>query len=256
MAFCMPCNRVFKDDGALSMHLQSNRTHQEPAVVSIQKCVRCDLDFNGPGELALHVLVSERHFVCMECVADGEWQDFLTKRALKNHAWAKHRVDAGRGDGEKSDEKKKNSKGKKKGKAKETTPSVTAERETPLDEFFTSFAGFKYDPRLSPEASWKLLQAFKGWENRSKLYGPKSDAWAQYQKALVREVEMWFGDETDLTAWRTLCKAVGCFDPPDDIRKCKAVCFSVFHCEIALNKMRRLIYRDRFSETRTSILLI
>ncbi|KAL7799951.1 hypothetical protein V8C37DRAFT_366123 [Trichoderma ceciliae] len=232
MAFCTPCNRVFKDDEALSMHLQGSRAHQEPTLttaplVFIWKCVRCDLDFGSRDELRLHILVSERHFVCGECVGDGEWLDFLTERALKSHFGGRHRMDAMglRAEGvEKSDESndgvrmKKDKKDKKK---RDRACSTSTRQETPLDRFFTSFAGFPYDPHLSPEASLKLLEQDQGWESRK--HGPAKDAWKRYQRALVKEVEMWFGDEDDLTAWWTLCKAVGHCDPPEDVRMCKAI---------------------------------
>ncbi|UKZ83817.1 hypothetical protein TrVFT333_011630 [Trichoderma virens FT-333] len=182
---------------------------------STWKCVRCDTDFDSQEDLRLHILSSERHFACMECMEAGEWQDFLTRRALKSHIWGKHRQGAKQGV-EKPNNTKRNT------KEENTVP--TGVRDTPLDGFFTSFAGFAYDPHRSPEASWKTLRKFKAWRNGPGLRSPEEDdAWAQYQRALVREVEMWFGDETDLTAWRTLCKAVGKVDPPYDIRKCKGI---------------------------------
>ncbi|KAL7942831.1 hypothetical protein V8C42DRAFT_140582 [Trichoderma barbatum] len=223
MALCESCNRVFKDDAALSMHLQHSKVHQDPAMttpVSTWKCVRCDKDFLSQEELRLHILDSEQHYACMECIENGKWQDFLTNRALQSHIRGKHRLGA-RQASEKSDETEKNNqketkkKKNKKGKEKATT----AVRETPLDGFFTSFAGFAHDPYVSPEASWRALAEFKGWETKEK----SRTAWKRYQRALVKEVEMWFGNETDLTAWRTLCKAVGQVDPPNDIRKCKGI---------------------------------
>ncbi|KAL7782107.1 hypothetical protein V8C43DRAFT_214290 [Trichoderma afarasin] len=219
MAFCSPCNRVFKNDAALAMHLRDSKAHDsdpDPATTMEEdswKCVRCETEFDSQEGLTMHVLSSEKHFACMTCLEDGQWEDFLTKRALKSHMWGKHKHDSVQA-GEQS--KKKNTKGK--GKAEV--------RETPLDGFFTSFAGFVYDPHLSPEASWKKLRRFQGWKGLSPD-GRRSDeenhAWGRYQGALVREVEMWFGDEKDLTAWRTLCKAVGEVDPPDEIRECKKI---------------------------------
>ncbi|KAL6788582.1 hypothetical protein J3E68DRAFT_122799 [Trichoderma sp. SZMC 28012] len=218
MAFCSPCNRVFKNDAALSMHLRDNKAHDsdpdpDPAATMEQeedvwKCVRCETEFDSQGGLTTHVLSSEKHFACMTCLEDGQWEDFLTKRALKSHMWGKHK--------QKIDELKKDTKGK--GKAEV--------RETPLDGFFTSFMGFVYDPHLSPEASWKKLRRFQGWKGLPPNGGRSDEenhAWGRYQGALVREVEMWFGDEKDLTAWRTLCKAVGEVDPPDEIRECKKI---------------------------------
>lgn len=221
MAFCSPCNRVFKNDAALSMHLRDSKAHTSESAATTEeeedawKCVRCETDFESWEELRMHVLLSEKHFACMECLENGQWEDFLTKRALKSHVWGKHKHDSG------SQSKKKDTKGKGKGKGKVEV------RETPLDGFFTSFTGFVYDPHLSPEASWKKLRRFQGWKGLppdGRRSEEENDAWGRYQRALVREVEMWFGDEKDLTAWWTLCRAVGEVDPPDEIRECKKVC--------------------------------
>ncbi|PNP56124.1 hypothetical protein THARTR1_03649 [Trichoderma harzianum] len=212
MAFCSTCNRAFKDDAALSMHLRDSKVHDPESAVTAEdagwKCVRCETEYDSQDELKKHVLLSEKHFACAACLEGGKWQDYLTKRALKSHIWGKHKHGPGRG----SDGSKKGGKGKGK------------ERETPLDGFFASFAGFVYDARLSPEASWKKLRRFRGWKGPpEKRSEEEEDAWRGYQGALVREVEMWFGDEKDLTAWWTLCKAVGKADPPDEIRECKKI---------------------------------
>ncbi|PTB72405.1 hypothetical protein M440DRAFT_1319940, partial [Trichoderma longibrachiatum ATCC 18648] len=44
-----------------------------------------------------------------------------------------------------------------------------------------------------------------------------------YQKALLQEVELYFGNENDPKAWRTLCRAVGRADAPEDIKKCESI---------------------------------
>lgn len=251
MAFCTPCNRGFKDEAALSMHLRGNKAHREPAttmtaaaaaaaatataaaaapapalLVFIWKCVRCGLDFGSRDELRLHILASEdRHFICARCVETGEWLDYLTHRALRSHVWAKHRPDGTDVEGQATE--KKSGGGSKRGKksSKEQERASPQGQATPLDRFFASFAGFAYDAHLSPEASFKLLEHDQGWADRR--FGPGKDAWKRYQRALVKEVEMWFGDEHDLAAWWTLCRAVGCLEPPEEIRKCKAVGISL-----------------------------
>ncbi|KAL7907791.1 hypothetical protein GGI35DRAFT_481439 [Trichoderma velutinum] len=220
MAFCSPCNRDFKDDAALAMHLRDSKVHSGQAAAISEpcwNCVRCDTEFDSQDELRMHVLSSEQHFACMECLERGKWQDYLTKRALKSHIRGKHKGGAEQGS-EESDETKKDTKGKEKEKA------PVEVRQTPLDGFFTSFAGFVYDSHRSPEASWKSLRSFMVWGGSpDRRTREENDAWEGYQGALVREVEMWFGDEKDLTAWRTLCKAVGCVDPPYEIRECKKI---------------------------------
>lgn len=35
------------------------------------------------------------------------------------------------------------------------------------------------------------------------------DAWDRYQGALQSELHMWYGVESDLTAWHALCHAIG-----------------------------------------------
>ncbi|KAL7929838.1 hypothetical protein V8C35DRAFT_314448 [Trichoderma chlorosporum] len=191
MAFCSPCNREFKDEAGLEMHLRDSKLHQKPVTEMSA----------SPGD-----------FVCTECVGEhGKRQGYGTKKALKNHIWRNHR---------------RGTKTKKKddAAAKDAEETLAAVRKTPLDEFFASFAGFAYNPRLSPEASWKALRRFKRWKN-----GPgtrtveENDAWAEYQSSLMREVNLWYGDVEDLTAWRTLCKAVGVIDPPHEIPTCRKI---------------------------------
>ncbi|PTB63447.1 hypothetical protein BBK36DRAFT_38175, partial [Trichoderma citrinoviride] len=95
----------------------------------------------------------------------------------------------------------------------------------PLDTFFFSFApqGFVHNPAKSPVNSWKALCAFKSWNKQPKDHPPMKKAWKRYQQALVKEVQLYFGDIDDIAAWKTVCRAVGCEDPPDEISKCKAI---------------------------------
>jgi hypothetical protein len=99
--------------------------------------------------------------------------------------------------------------------------------ETPLDTFFLSFShqGFVHNPAKSPVNSWKDLCKFQSWTNKPNDHPPKQKAWKRYQAALIKEVELYFGDVDDITAWKTVCRAVGCENPPDQISKCKAVWF-------------------------------
>ncbi|ETR99571.1 hypothetical protein M419DRAFT_102247 [Trichoderma reesei RUT C-30] len=97
--------------------------------------------------------------------------------------------------------------------------------ETPLDTFFLSFShqGFVHNPAKSPVNSWKDLCKFQSWTNKPNDHPPKQKAWKRYQAALIKEVELYFGDVDDITAWKTVCRAVGCENPPDQISKCKAI---------------------------------
>ncbi|TFB00054.1 hypothetical protein CCMA1212_008155 [Trichoderma ghanense] len=83
--------------------------------------------------------------------------------------------------------------------------------------------GFAYNPAKTPVNSWKALCAFKSWSNQPDRHPPKQKAWRRYQDALAKEVELYFGDVDDITAWKTVCRAVGCEDPPDQISQCKAI---------------------------------
>ncbi|PTB63448.1 hypothetical protein BBK36DRAFT_1096448, partial [Trichoderma citrinoviride] len=95
--------------------------------------------------------------------------------------------------------------------------------ETPLDEFFSSFQSFRYKPGRSPIESWKQVASSRGWQPRPKKDAPGRDAWDRYQKALAKELELYFGHEKDPRAWRTLCRAVGRRDAPEEIKKCEAI---------------------------------
>ncbi|KAL7808642.1 hypothetical protein V8C26DRAFT_412762 [Trichoderma gracile] len=107
---------------------------------------------------------------------------------------------------------------------KQPKPSKPIRPQTPLDTFFSSFKSFKYKPSRSPSASWKQLAASQGWPPRKpKANAPGRDAWDRYQKALAKEVELWFGNENDPKAWKTLCRAVGRADAPEDIKQCKTI---------------------------------
>lgn len=95
-----------------------------------------------------------------------------------------------------------------------------ATNNTPLDKFFLSFPSFDYDPSLPPAKSYSLLRRRVAWPKGSK----EGDlAWKKYREALVDEVRIWFGSESDLAAWHTLCRAIGIQQPPETIDACVGV---------------------------------
>lgn len=99
---------------------------------------------------------------------------------------------------------------------------ATTTNNTPLDEFFLSFQTFEYDPSLSPAKSYSLLRRHMAWSRES----PEGkEAWERYREALVDEVRVWFGNENDIAAWNTLCRAIGVQQPPETIDACVGVCF-------------------------------
>ncbi|OTA04006.1 hypothetical protein A9Z42_0045440 [Trichoderma parareesei] len=109
-------------------------------------------------------------------------------------------------------------------KPKKPKPTKPAPPKTPLDIFFSSFKNFRYKPSRDPSASWKQLASSQGWPpKKPKKDAPGRDAWDRYQMALAKEVELWFGHENDPKAWKTLCRAVGHADAPEDIKKCEAI---------------------------------
>jgi hypothetical protein len=93
--------------------------------------------------------------------------------------------------------------------------------DTPLDGFFLSFPSFEYDPSLPPPKSYSLLCRHMAWPSMS---GERNEAWQRYREALVDEVRLWFGSESDLAAWHTLCRAIGIQQLPETIDACAGVC--------------------------------
>ena len=92
--------------------------------------------------------------------------------------------------------------------------------ESPLDVFFRSFPTFKYDRALPPATSYANLETHMGWHRGQ---SQSSNAWIEYQDALEREFEMWFGAEDDLVAWHALCRAIGIKPLPTTCGLCKKV---------------------------------
>lgn len=108
-------------------------------------------------------------------------------------------------------------------KAHNNTAAVATEStitNTPLDEFFLSFPSLEYDPSLPPAKSYSLLRRHMAWPRNS---NEGDIAWKSYRVALVDEVRIWFGSETDLAAWHTLCRAIGIQRPPETIDACVGV---------------------------------
>ncbi|CAK7271747.1 hypothetical protein SEPCBS119000_004765 [Sporothrix epigloea] len=89
---------------------------------------------------------------------------------------------------------------------------------TPLDRFFASYPGFRYNRAQPPAASFQQLERYSGWEKRSE---EQADAWQSYQKALIDEVRLFFGNENDLASWHQLCRATGIKELPPAISECK-----------------------------------
>ncbi|EKV19310.1 hypothetical protein PDIG_03400 [Penicillium digitatum PHI26] len=164
------CNQTFASQNALNQHTRDLPTH-----ATTYDCVPCGRCFGSQSALDQHVQNSAAHAVSFHC--DLCNRTFGSRNALDQHIQYS--------------------------KAHFTPPS------TPLDQFFRSFVGFGYNPKLPPSESYAQLKNFCGWER-----GDAEDrtAWEEYQSALEAEVKTWFGVEDDLTAWHSLCRAIG-IDP-------------------------------------------
>ena len=99
---------------------------------------------------------------------------------------------------------------------------------SPLNRFFQSFDGFKFDPDLPPNESYSSLQRFYGWRKGDE---DSAQAWDQYQESLTQEFKLWFGAEEDIAAWHSLCRAVRIEPLPRTCLECKKV---VYHDELLL----------------------
>lgn len=102
--------------------------------------------------------------------------------------------------------------------------SINSIEDGPLDYFFHSYPSFRYDHRLSPAISFKLLRAHlqkrRGW----KFKGSKDrQLWCRYQDSLKQEFEVWFGDDDEMEAWHRLCRAIRISPLPATIALCRKV---------------------------------
>ncbi|KAJ5857282.1 hypothetical protein N7455_008176 [Penicillium solitum] len=157
----------FGSQSALDQHVQNSPAH----AVSFH-CELGDRGFGSQIALDNHVQDSPAHTSTHECEPCN--RTFGSKEALDQHIQYS--------------------------KAHIAPPS------TPLDEFFQSFAGFSYNPKLPPSESYAQLKRFYRWRQ----YDPEDkEAWGEYQSSLEAEVKMWFGAEDDLGAWHSLCRAIG-----------------------------------------------
>lgn len=158
-------------------------------------CAPCKKGFKTQESLERHVKDSPRHRPDQYCEACDRY--FKNAESLQQHI--------------------------QESKAHKTTPTVVAEPDannTPLDKFFLSFPSFSYDPSRPPAESYSLLRRHMAWSRNS---AEGESAWRRYREALVAEVRIWFGSEDDLSAWHTLCRAIGIQQPPDTIKGCVAV---------------------------------
>ena len=167
----------------------------------MERCDSCDRFFAGPEALRQHIRDSIAHampFRCEPCK-----RSFKSQQALDQHirdspahaiSFSCEHCDRNFGSQAALDQHIQDS------------PVHNAPPVTPLDAFFLSFTVFEYDPDLPPSESFAQLKRFHGWRR-----GDPDDiqAWIEYQSALEEEVRLWFGAEDDLSAWHSICRAIG-----------------------------------------------
>lgn len=99
----------------------------------------------------------------------------------------------------------------------------------PLDAFFLSFRGYRYDPSVPPAESFRSfrggLRRWNDWDGTSPETWKKyeEDVYARYQSALTKEFNLWFGTEDSIDCWHALCRAIGIRPLPTTCDECRAV---------------------------------
>ncbi|KFY74523.1 hypothetical protein V499_05456 [Pseudogymnoascus sp. VKM F-103] len=205
---CDDCDRSFSSEEALQQHLRDS-----PAHAPSFDCDDCDRSFNSEEALQQHLQDSPAHapsFDCNDCD-----RSFNSEEALQQHL-RDSPAHAPSFDCETCDRHY----GSEEALQQHLRDSHVNQQdtETPLDAFFRSFPMFDYDPSLSPATSYAKLQRHEGWHRGN---AASEDAWDRYQGALQNELHMWYGAESDLTAWHALCRAIGVKPLPKTCEQCE-----------------------------------
>ena len=154
--------------------------------VNMTYCASCDRSFGSKEALDQHRKDSPAHVVTFDCEDCN--RSFGSEEALDQHL--------------------------------RDCPMHQLDSETPLDRFFRSFPTFDYDPSLPPATSYAKLRRHEGWGRGDEA---TNDAWDRYQNALEGELRKWYGAENDISAWHSLCRAIGVEPPPETCEQCEAV---------------------------------
>ncbi|KAF1846454.1 uncharacterized protein K460DRAFT_406657 [Cucurbitaria berberidis CBS 394.84] len=226
---CKTCNRSFGSKSALEQHMRDSLVHEQAPETPLQEsphslkqclqkstspaqpynCKTCNRIFGSKSALKQHTRDSLDHkqapkpplevrsqplqqqsknsaahapsFDCKNCS-----RTFRSEAALEHHI--------------------------------RDSPTHQQAPETPLDKFFRSFHGFEYDPSLPPSTSFSYLRNHEGWRRGQ---AASEDAWNRYQEALEGELRMWYGEESDLTSWHALCRAIGIEPLPQTCEQCE-----------------------------------
>ena len=99
---------------------------------------------------------------------------------------------------------------------------------TPLEDFFSRYPMFQYEPSNSPFAEFHRLCKTYRWKRDD-----KKDALGAFHVALF--VDLYGSDEKDINNWRKLCNVLKINPVPDTLYKCRAVScrFSELPCPIS-----------------------
>ncbi|KAK0614511.1 hypothetical protein B0T14DRAFT_570443 [Immersiella caudata] len=194
MAFiCQPCDRAFGAQESLQRHLLDSPYHYQ------YTCAPCKSSFKTQDRLEQHLQNAPRHKENQYCEVCDRY--FNRVDSLQAHLRDVHTLQAARA-------------------VVKSKTNANNTNKTPLDRLFLSYPSFSYDPSLPPATAYKMLREHMAWPKGS----PKGDrARQRYREALVAEVRVWFGDENDLTAWHTLCRAIGVQQPPSTVPGCESV---------------------------------
>lgn len=206
---CEPCDRRYGSETALQQHLRDSRAHARSF-----DCNDCNRSFGTEEALQQHVRDSPAHtqsFDCNDCnISFGSEEELQQHQDSAVHTQSFDCNDRNRSFG--SEEALE--------QHLRDFPNHQQNRETPLDAFFLSFPTFDYDPSLPPATSYNNLQRQQGWHHRS---AESNEAWKEYQDALESELHLWYGEESDLTAWHSLCRAIGVEPLPNSCEQCEKV---------------------------------
>ena len=93
---------------------------------------------------------------------------------------------------------------------------------TPLQQYFSQYHAFTYDPQQPAFSEFQRLAAQQGWNPRNKR---RSRA---FKSALVAQFNENFGvDENSLTGWQALCEVLSVNPIPQSVAEAKKVCISL-----------------------------
>ncbi|TFK21860.1 hypothetical protein FA15DRAFT_706874 [Coprinopsis marcescibilis] len=77
---------------------------------------------------------------------------------------------------------------------------------TPLEDFFSEYDDFDYQPRRSATSEFHRLCRHKQW---GRYDADRDEAHENFKSALVREFNLNYGTEASLEGWQALCERLG-----------------------------------------------